>query len=352
SDATISLAKQLWSLASTWGYGASFNYRNAVARSYFGTGLRAYDAPDTPTVDNLPREYRLKTWSVQASGTRQWGGAFKHQIQLGYSVSSTQPTLLGTFPMDPTLQADFIRDVFPRSEVVSDPYAEYSLFLAKYRTVRNVDTYELAEDIRLGPNASVGLAQSLRLLGSDFNFTRPSVTAGWTFPWGPDGFVRLSAGGQVRIQGGESIDNTATGQVRAATPTLPYMRLIAQVHMETRWHDTQNQYYTLGLESGLRGYRIGQFYGDRRIVGQFEARSIPVPFWVLRVGGVLFYDGGGSANSFKTMHDYHDVGFGIRALVPQTSRELFRFDLAFPLVAAPGVRAGIPSFTAGFESYF
>ena len=53
------------------------------------------------------------------------------------------------------------------------------------------------------------------------------------------------------------------------------------------------------------------------------------------------------------MHIFHDVGIGLRTLIPQTSRELFRFDLAFPLVdAAPGVRAGIPAFTAGFDSYF
>lgn len=357
SAATITLNKTLWSLASKWGGGGAITYRNAISRSYFGAGLRAYDNLDTPDPDNLAREYRMRVWSVSASATRRWGNTLKHQLEIGYNVSSTEPSLLPNFPMDPALRQDFIENVFPHNELISDPYVEYSLFLAKYKTVRNVDTFELAEDVQLGPSATVGLAQALELLGSDNNFTRPSLTLGWTFPWGRDGFYRFSAGGQMRIQDGATIDNTATAQVRAATPTLGYVRLVGQVHGETRWHDTQNAYYTLGSDGGLRAYRVSQFFGDRRVVGSLEARSvsIPNPVWLhaLRLGAVVFYEAGGADDTFGRMKIYQDVGFGLRTLVPQTSRELFRFDLAFPLVdAEPGVRAGIPSFTAGFDSYF
>jgi hypothetical protein len=68
----------------------------------------------------------------------------------------------------------------------------------------------------------------------------------------------------------------------------------------------------------------------------------------------LFYDGGAAASSFGEMKFLHDVGFGLRTLVPQSSRELFRFDLAFPLVTSEDgrVQAGHPRFTAGFDSYF
>lgn len=350
---TVAMSKTLWSLASKWGGGASFSYRNAISRSYFGAGLRPVDAPSTPEIDNLPREFRMRVWSVRASATRQWGSSLKHQFEAGYNVSSTEPSLLPNFPMDPMLRADFIADVFPRDEVISSPFVEYSLFLAKFKTVRNVDTFELAEDIRLGPSLTAGLAQSLEALGSNYNFTRPSLSLSWTFPWGRDGYYRLSAGGQMRIQSGATIDNTATAQVRAVTPTLGYLRALARVQMETRWNDTQNTFYTLGSEGGLRAYRVGQFIGDRRIIGGVELRSVPIPVWVLRAGAVLFYEGGGADDTFRRMSIFHDVGIGIRTLIPQTSRELFRFDLAFPLVdAEPGIRAGFPRFTAGFDSYF
>jgi hypothetical protein len=356
SQATVALTKTLWSLASKWGGGGSFTYRNAISRTYRGTGLRAVDIPETNAVEYLPREYRMRSWSVRGSATRQWGSAYKHQVEAGYSVSSQTPSLLPNFPSDPSLRSYFETNVFPRTELVSSPFLEYAIFRAKYKTVRNVDSFDLAEDLRLGPNASVGLQQSLRLLGSDFTFTRPSFTAGWTFPWSDDGFLRLSAGGQLRIQSGQgtrTIDNTATAQVRATTPTLGYFRVITQVHVETRWNDTQNAFYFLGSDSGLRGYDLGQFLGDRRVVGQIEARSVPYPVWVLRVGAVAFYEVGGAAESFNVMQLHHDVGVGFRMLIPQTARDLFRFDIAKPLDGQHDCPIpGNICFIAGFDSYF
>jgi outer membrane translocation and assembly module TamA len=72
---------------------------------------------------------------------------------------------------------------------------------------------------------------------------------------------------------------------------------------------------------------------------------------VLRVGGVAFYEAGSAGNSLDEMTLYQDVGAGIRMLIPQTSRELFRFDVALPLVAIPGNPVS-PHFIAGFASYF
>jgi hypothetical protein len=352
TTATITLARPLWSLATKWGVAGSFSFRDAVSRQYFFTGLRAYDDPTTPEVETIAREYRSRAWATGVNATRQWGHQFKQQLQVAFNVSSYTPSLLSTFGLDPVTEQHFIDDVFPRTEVVSAPSIEWSFFQAKYGTLRNVDTYELSEDVRFGPSASVGLSQSFKTLGSDFRFTKPSATAGWTIPWGRDGFARASAGGQLRIQGGRTIDNTATAQLRAATPTISLLRFIGQVQMETRWHDTQNSYYSLGSDSGLRAYRINQVIGDRRLLAHVEARTVPYPVWVVRVGGVLFYDGGGAASSFGTMRYLHDVGIGMRMLIPQSSRDLFRFDLAFPLATAPGTPAGHPRFIAGFDSYF
>jgi hypothetical protein len=72
SQATVSLTRTLWSLASRWGGGGEFTYRNAIARSYYSTGLRAVDDPATPENELLPREYRLRTWSLRASVLRLW----------------------------------------------------------------------------------------------------------------------------------------------------------------------------------------------------------------------------------------------------------------------------------------
>jgi hypothetical protein len=267
--ATVTMSKVLWSLSSKWGYGGSVAYRNAISRSYFFTGLRSYDDPTTPEVETLPREHRMRTWSIRASITRQWGDEIKHALEMGYSVGSQRPSLLDTpaFQVDPLLLQHFREDVFPRDEVVSSPFIEYSFFWNKFTTVRNIDTYELAEDIRFGPNLTAGLSQTFKTLGSTNRFTRPSLSAGWSFPWGRDGFARISAGGQLRIQDGNTVDNTATASVRATTPTLSYVRLIGQLSFQTRWNDRSNLFYTLGSESGLRAYNISQFSGGYSLSG-------------------------------------------------------------------------------------
>ena len=352
SDSSISLAQPLWSLASEWGWGTSFSHRYAISRTPLGTGLRGYNDPDTPDDDMLPREYHLKYYTANANVVRQWGELLKFQLAIGHTVTSQKPSPLSNFPGDAQQRADFIRDVLPRNEVISQPYVEFSFYQPRYRTVRNLASYELAEDLRLGPDLDVSLAQGLKLLGSDYNYERPSIAVGWTLPWCRDGFVRPSAGISWRIQDGRTIDNTASAQLRAATPLYPYFRVIAQANIATRWHDTQNAFYSIGSDSGLRGYPIAFQIGQRRVSGQVELRTVPVSVWVLRLGAVAFYELGGAANSLAQMPLYQDVGVGLRMLVPQTSRDLFRFDVAFPLVRADDWPILRPHLIAGFDVYF
>jgi outer membrane translocation and assembly module TamA len=70
---------------------------------------------------------------------------------------------------------------------------------------------------------------------------------------------------------------------------------------------------------------------------------------VFRAGGVAFYELGGAGNDLEHMPLHQDVGLGLRTLIPQTSREVFRFDFAIPL---DGSAAGKLRFIAGFESAF
>ena len=189
----------------------------------------------------------------------------------------------------------------------------------------------------------------LKLLGSDNNFERYAVNLGYVLPWCHDGFVSTSGGTAGRFLGGAFIDNTASGTLRAATPTRYRGRILLQTSVQTRWNDTQNAFYALGSDSGLRGFFINEFTGQRRFATAVEARSTPVKVWVVRFGAVAFYELGGAANTFAHMPLFQDVGVGVRMLIPQTSRELFRFDIAVPL---NGPEPGSLHFIAGFDSYF
>ena len=352
SDSTITLTRPLWSLSSEWAAGASFTHRFAIDRQYLGTQLRTFDYTDPQTlqVTRFDREYQMRRWSTNVSVTRQWGEVLKQQFSFGHTYNSQRPRPLDDFTGDELARASFTASVLPRSEVTSAPFLEYAFFTPRYRTLRNISTFDLAEDQRNGPDLDVVLAFGLPFLGSDQYFQRLSSAAGWTFPWAREGFVRIAGGLGSRFQHRELIDNSATVLLRGATPPIAdTVRILAQSSLSTRWHDTQNQFYVLGSDTGLRGYQINEFSGQRYFNLQLEARTLPYPIWVLRIGAVAFYDLGGAAKSLAEMPLHQDAGLGIRMLIPQTSVQLLKFDFAVPF---DGVDRGHVRFLAGFGSEF
>jgi hypothetical protein len=303
-----------------------------------------------PQEDIFGLKYKNRSYSTSASTTRQWGTDLKQQIALGWNVDSLKYKLADDFA-GTNQQADAFRSsVLPPSEVNSAPYIEYSFFEPRYKTRTNVQTYDLAEDLRIGASFDISYGLGLKAFGSTSTFQRGGVSAGYTLGWAADGSATLSAAYATRYQDGEARDNTASSTLRVVTPVLGiWGRLVSDMTVATRWNDRVTRFYFLGSDNGLRGFDINQFFGKRLASEQLELRSTPVPIWVFRAGGVLFYEAGGAGDTADEVKLFHDVGFGVRALVPQTSRELFRFDLAFPL---NGPTPGHPHFIAGFQSDF
>ncbi len=94
---------------------------------------------------------------------------------------------------------------------------------------------------------------------------------------------------------------------------------------------------------------INEFIGQRYFDTQIEARTLPYAIWVLRVGGVAFYELGGASDSLKDIVLHQDAGLGLRMLIPQTSAQLLAFDVAVPF---DGVNRGTLHFLASVGSQF
>lgn len=203
--------------------------------------------------------------------------------------------------------------------------------------------------LRLGPDLEASYGIGLKLIGSDANFQRGGIGGGYTLPIARDGSFRVGVGYSTRYQDGAFRDNGASISTRLVTPNLGYFRVVSESSLGRRWDERTPGFFSIGSDNGLRGFRINQFIGARVFGTQIEARSIPQSLWVLRLGGVVFYELGGAGETLGTLPLHHDAGIGFRMLLPQTSRELFRFDLAFPL---DGDEAGRPKFSAGFQSEF
>lgn len=352
TSSSFTLSRPLWSLASAWAAGASFSHRFAIDRQFRGIALRPYEYEDPETGEvtaTFGREYKMRRWSASAYVTRQWGSRLKHQLSLGHSVDSVRPHVLGEFAGDAAQRAAFIADVLPRSELTSVPFVEYALFTPRYRTLRNVTTFALAEDLRTGPDLTVSLGFGLELLGSDHNFQRLTGSAGWTLPLARDGYVRASASVSGRYEGGEVINKSASGSLRLVAPPVRGVRFVAQSTLSALGNKPPNQFYAIGSDSGLRGFAINEFSGRRFFSTQLEARTLPYSLWVLRLGGVVFYDLGGAEDVLPRLELHQDAGLGFRMLIPQSSVQLFKFDFAFPF---DGANRGTVRFLAGFGSEF
>lgn len=356
----ITLTYPLWSLASRWGATLEVLHYDDIERDFVGLALRPRDLAGTPEVEEaIPHIYDRRMTEIDASAVRALGGGVKQYLRLGYELVINRPSLheqgptaeqcAGT-PLAECAQR-FRDEILPRSERSSALYAEYSLFTPAFATYRNVDTYDLPEERQLGPDLRASVAVARKLIGSEQDFLRLSAQAGYTARLGPDGFATAIARATSRLQARELVDSDLSAHVVATSPMLAgALRVVGRAELAMYLDDSQNRYLTLGGDTGLRGYTVGAFAGEKRVRGNLEVRSVPRRVWFGRVGLLAFWDLGHAADQLSDLRIQHDVGLGVRAVVPQVQTAVFRFDWAVPLT---GDTAGLPGrFILGFEQAF
>jgi len=354
---TVSLRYPLYSLASRWGAGVDVGHVDQVARSFQGANLRLVDVAATPAVnDMIPYEYRYRRVTVDGNGTRSFPGWVTQRVSAGYLVDSRRPSVLPDFP-DPALAPAFLAQWAPISERRSEPYVRYELFTPRYVVLRDLDTFDLRENFRVGPSLALRLAYGVPALGADFAALAVSGTAGWAVSPG-GGFGRITATGSLRrlTSDGRAIDQFGEVTVYAASPVLGrLLRVVVMGEVKAVRADTQRTFFDLGGLNGLRGYAIGEFLGTAAAVGHVELRTLPVAIFSQRFGGLVFYDVGNAAPSLEALTPFHDFGIGLRWLIPQLNSSVVRIDWAIATQDSPSglTRAGLPGrASAGFQQVF
>jgi hypothetical protein len=355
SQSVMSFGYPLWSYDRPWAASVVASHFDAVRRSFQGPELRTYDNPDTDEVEAIPYEFGERDLNVRSTVTRQLGPRWlKHRIAAGHELSVQRPRVLDDFPGDAVAQAAFERDVMPRSERASSLFTGYSLLTPRFRSYRNINSYDLTEDRQLGPELSVEVGLARTIFGSEANFSYSVASASWTFDLAGDGILRLATGAQTRLEDGELIDNLVSSSLTGATPALSGFRLAARASWARLYNETNNRFFTVGGDSGLRGYSINDFAGQIRLITNLEMRTPPIRILFTRAGAVLFWDMGHAADCYSgcpnPLNVHHDIGAGARLLIPQLQPVVFRFDWAFPLT---GPRDALPGrFTAGIQQAF
>jgi hypothetical protein len=351
---SFTLRYPLFSLASRWGGGVGLIHQDLVARSFLGTKPRPVDLTATPdVVETLPFVYRRKILAVDANVVRQFESSIIQRLTAGFRVDDRRSLVTQDFPGDAATAQLFLAQVAPISEVRSGPYLQYDMFTPNYVVFRDLDTFDLRENRRLGPSMTLAVSFGVPELGADFRTFAPIASVGWAVAPG-GGFGSVSVTGSARLLEGRLQDQALAGTLFLASPIWRRaLRLVAEGDINAVRADTTRTLFSLGGDTGLRGYVIGDRQGTTEADGHIELRSLPVALWSQRVGGLLFYDVGDATSSFSTMFAYQDVGLGLRWLIPQLNTTVVRIDWAVALFSSQFTRAGFPGrFSAGFAQIF
>jgi hypothetical protein len=345
----FSLRYPLYALANRWGAGLDVGHQDAVIRHFCDNQLCPVDVGGA----SLPFIYGRHQVTVDANFVGSFGRTVIQRVTAGYRLDRPRSFVLADFPVDPGnpgLADAFLAKWAPQSETRSEPYLRYETFTARYGVFRDLDTFDLRENRRLGPLLALEVGAGLRALGADRVAYPMSATASWAAaPWG-SGFGVAQVQVAARARPGELIDQRLSALLYFASPTIGGMgRMVLAAMTDVARADTYRTLFFLGGDTGLRGYQIGEFQGPVQAAAHAELRTAPLAVYSQRFGALVFYDVGHAATSYRALAPRHDIGIGLRWLIPQLNSSVLRIDWAIPTQDGPYTRAGLPGrITASF----
>ncbi len=364
--AQLSLDRPLYSLSSKWGFavGVELNIRETRVfrqnspdqdpppgeRRGVSLSTVQLEHPDG-RIRAVPRVYERNEVQIFGSLTRSFGYKTKHDFILGAGAYRFHYEVPSNFPFDDTTRRAFESEVLPRSESAAYVSLTYRLRPTEFRRFRNVSRYGLTEDFSMGANFQARISGALDLIRTSQQFL--TFSASFSYRWimggniltfATDGSARWQPrSNEVGLRGPWS-NLQWTARLRETSPLLGIGRIHAQGYVVLRAWNIDRSFSTLGSEQGLRGYLNGQFMGENLFRVNIEYRTLPLVFWTLHVGMVVFYDGGAvwggsDPNQPSQVLPFvfrQSVGLGLRILFPQFSKSMLRFDVGFPITDQPG----------------
>jgi hypothetical protein len=341
---TAGLRKPFYNLAQRFGFEIRGTYSTAVGRDIQNGEILTYDIPETEVEEEIPRVWRDQSAKATVLGRFRRGAGYRQTFGLGWQVRDRQVEPNEETGLEPGQRDPFRRDVLPRARREIGPVFRYDLFTPTFRTYENLGTFGQSENVRSGPEVTLQMRLPLEAFGSSSDSAVFDAKFSYVLARG-DGIAKAELIGESRIENGRVVDQRLRAELRGATPTLGFVRLVGRLVWDGRRNDTSRTLVSLGGDNGLRGFVSQAFvnFGGSLFRGNFEIRTIPLELWSVHVGGVLFYDFGTVYGAKSEAEFHHGVGIGLRLLLPQFNRTPFAFDAAAPMgerfQVVPSIRA-------------
>jgi hypothetical protein len=337
STGSFEYGKPLYSAHTRWAWVASTAWSQNVVRPGGTVGRSicsddrpvSVELPGAPAHVPIPYQYRQDVLVGQFSALRSFGVAGKNDLSFGVEASRR----IFAAP-DLSSQPRAVRDAFDTLLPVSDqrlsPFVQLHAYPNRYLRVLDFETLGLQEDHALGHDVWLKAYPAARALGSTRDLAGLYTGVGYTVPV-LDGLIRAYASSTIELSRVAQSDAQVVVGTRAVTPRLPFGRIIVDAVLLDRYANYLNPSQSLGGTTRLRGYRASAFVGPDVVVANLEVRSRPVEVLSVQIGAVAFYDVGDAFHDFGAMRLRHGVGGGLRFLIPELDRTVFRIDAGFPL---------------------
>jgi hypothetical protein len=329
-----------------WGVGTGWN--STYTRRYVNARLATFDAPSTPEDDRIPDQFHTRAITTAAAVVRSFGVAHKLDATLGAELNVRQYVGLDPNRYAPSVVADYQAKRVPTSDDRAAPYVQIRAYESRFLRIHDFDLLALQEDYRIGYDGWVRAYPVARALGSSRNFFGIQAAAQYVWPI-KSGFARVTTEVQTELQTEGVPTLTLAGNVAFVSPTFFLGRFVIDAFGIARPQNYLNLRSSIGGEGRLRGYPSAGFLGENTVAYNAELRTRPIEILSCQIGGTLFFDVGDAFDG-SNFQPKSSTGFGIRTLFPQLDRNVFRADVAFPLVR--GDAQSPVGFYVAFEQAF
>ncbi|MDP3232571.1 MAG: BamA/TamA family outer membrane protein [Myxococcales bacterium] len=322
-----------------WGFLVDGAWNIRKRRIFRGANVWQLAYPDAAGVERVPFQFDQRELGLDAIVTRRLGDAVKVDLTVTAGAYLRQYTPMAESMLNGDQASWLTSNYLPRSENATFVEGIATAFTNDFRVLKNLDTYELSEDLQLGFRVTGGARWAFPSPLTTQQFIEVGGAARYRL-YASDDLFTVSAAGGARIRPGTTIANERfAAEVLNYSPSFHGGRLVTRLLLDFRWNDLNNRQLLLGGSQGLRGTQAEQFTGRNMVLANVEYRTRPIAFVLgTYLGFVLFYDVGTAFDSVPLPQ--HTAGFGMRLLMPYFNFDVLRFDFGVHInnfAPAPGL---------------
>lgn len=322
-----------------WGFLVDGAWNMRKRRIFRGASVWQLAYPDAAGVERVPYQFDQRELGLDAVVTRRFGDAVKVDLTVTAGAYLRQYTPMAESMLNADQASWLSSNYLPRSENATFVEGIATAFTNDFRILKNLDTYELSEDLQLGFRVTGGARWAFPSPLTTQQFIEVGGAARYRLYQADDLFT-VSAAGGARIRPGTTVANERfAAEVLNYSPSFHGGRLVTRLLLDFRWNDLNNRQVLLGGSQGLRGTQAEQFSGRNMVLANVEYRTRPIAFVLgTYLGFVLFYDVGTAFDSVPLPQ--HTAGFGMRLLMPYFNFDVLRFDFGVHInnfAPAPGL---------------